>query len=114
MIFLKARFTTSDSFHTAMYKLRQKKLFEENCLKYLLTCVFIYVWERGREKEWGGGKAEGEGESLADSTLNIELNAGLDSQTLRSCPELKSKVGCLTNYATQVPLKIILIQNSFL
>ena len=37
-----------------------------------------------------GGEAEGEGE--ADSPLNREADAGLGPRTLKSWPELKSRV----------------------
>ena len=49
------------------------------------------------------GVGEGEGESQADSTLSVEPIVGLDLMTLRSRPEPKSRVGCLTDLATQAP-----------
>ena len=38
---------------------------------------------------------------------SAELNLRLDFRTMRSCLELKSRVGHLTNWATQVPLAFI-------
>ena len=54
------------------------------------------------------GRAEGEGEraSQANSTLSSEANAELNLMTLRSQPELKPRVRCLTDCATQVPLYV--------
>ena len=51
---------------------------------------------------WKGGGREKESE--ADSTLSMEADMRLDYTTLRSWPELKPKVRCLTNWATHVPL----------
>ena len=45
----------------------------------------------------GGAEREREKESQADSTLSMELNAGLDLTTLRSGPEPKSRVRCSTD-----------------
>ena len=42
---------------------------------------------RGKERET---------ESEADSPLSLKPDAGLDLTTLRSLPEPKSRVGCLT------------------
>ena len=49
------------------------------------------------------GQRERERESEADFILSAEPNVGLDLMTLRSPPEWKPRVGCLTNCATQVP-----------
>lgn len=38
-----------------------------------------------------------ERESQVDSALSVEHDMGLDLMTLRSWPELKSRVECLTN-----------------
>ena len=46
---------------------------------------------------WGGAEGEGERESQADSPLSMELKSGLDPKTLRSGPELKSRVRHLTD-----------------
>ena len=50
-------------------------------------------------------KGEKERETQADSALSTEPNSGLNLRTLRSQPELKPRVRCLTNSATQVPSK---------
>ena len=50
----------------------------------------------------GGWGAEGKGESQVDSKLNMEPYLGLNLMTLRSCPELKLRVGHLINWATRV------------
>jgi len=46
-----------------------------------------------------GGEAEEEGEreSHADSLLSAEPHTTIDLRTLRSWPELKSRVRCLTD-----------------
>ena len=49
------------------------------------------------------GGAEGE----ADSELRAESNSGLNPRTLRSPPEQKPRVGCLTDCAAQVPYYVI-------
>ena len=58
---------------------------------------YLFIWERERERE-----ADREG---ADSLLSWEPDSGLDPRTLRSWPEPKSRVSCLTNGTTQAPLK---------
>ena len=60
--------------------------------------IFIYFLAGG------GAKGEGEQESQAGSTPSAEPDTGLNPTTLRSWPELKSWVGCFTNWATQAPL----------
>ena len=54
-------------------------------------------------KEEKKGKEKERKESQTDSLLSIELHIGLDLRTLKSQPELKPKVECLSNWATQVP-----------
>ena len=51
------------------------------------------------------GRAEigGEREFSADSPLSTELDVGVDLMTLRSRPEPKPRVGCLTRGATRCP-----------
>jgi len=69
---------------------------------------YLFIWERERERErtrvheLGEAEGEGERESQADSTLSAEPDVGLDLMTLRSWPELKSRVGRSTDWATQV------------
>ena len=57
----------------------------------------IYFW--GEKESTSGRGVEGE----ADSPLNRESNLGLHLMTLRSWSELKARVRCLTNWATQAP-----------
>ena len=65
---------------------------------------FIY-FERERpcmSEQVGEGQRERERESQAGSVLSVQsLTWGLIPQTMRSRPELKSRVRCLTNWATQ-------------
>ena len=78
-----------------------------------LASVFIYsffkifyLFIRERVSEQGGrGK-----EYQADFLLRMEPPTDLDPTTLRSWPELKSRVGCLTNWATQMPLCFCLLK----
>jgi len=58
--------------------------------------LFIF-WERESAWEWVWEGGEGERESQTDALLSMEPNVGLDLMTLRSWPELKSKVRHLTN-----------------
>ena len=62
--------------------------------------LFIFEREREREREHKGGKgreSKEERESQADSALSAHSPVwGSISGTLRSRPELKSRVGCLT------------------
>ena len=62
----------------------------------------IFVLERVSEHE-GEGQRKREKKSPADSTLSEEPNMGLDCTILKSQPEQKSRVGCLTDCTTQVP-----------
>ena len=66
---------------------------------------FIYLfWETVRE---GQRETEGERDSQAGSTLSVQSpTPGLISGTVRSRPEPKSRVGCLTDWATQTSLCI--------
>ena len=67
--------------------------------------IFLYSWERDRV--WAGEEhreREGERESQAGSTLSAEPDTGLNLTTVKSWPELKSRVGHSTDWATQVPL----------
>ena len=54
----------------------------------------MHTSRRGRWKE---------GETQADAPLSAEPHAGPDPTTLRSQPELKSRVRHLTDCTTQVP-----------
>jgi len=69
-----------------------------SCWVFLFVCLFIYLYFFGV-----GGKAEEERGSQADSLLSTEPEVGLSLTTLRSWSELKSGIGYLTDWATQVP-----------
>ena len=70
---------------------------------YLLFKSFIYLfWERERE---GESEREEKRESQAGFVLTMQsLMWGLISWTVRLWSEPKSRVRCLTNWATQVPV----------
>ena len=59
-----------------------------------------------KDKAWAGAGAGAEKEKnpQADS-LSVESDVGMDPRTLKSWPELKSRVRHLSNWATQVPQK---------
>ena len=74
-------------------------------LSFLKIDRSIYEREREKEHKSTSGKGRGKGrESQANSSLSNETNMGLNLTTLRSGPELKPRVGCPTDCATQVPL----------
>ena len=71
-----------------------------NCNLFLCK---VYLFERERETE-----TERENEPQTGSFLSVESPVeGSISWTVRSSPESKSRVRCLTNWATQVPLQLI-------
>ena len=53
----------------------------------------------------GGVGSEEEGESQTDSLLSVDRNMGLELMTLRSRPEVRSRVWRLMDWATQAPLE---------
>ena len=59
---------------------------------------FLFTWERERQTDR---------QTEADCTLSRKPNARLDLRTLRSCPELQSRVRCFTDWAPQTPLQVI-------
>ena len=59
--------------------------------------IYLFILERERERTGRGAKGEGERESQADSAPSKELNLGLDPVILRSQPQVKERVGYLTN-----------------
>ena len=71
-------------------------------LKIYVFVLFIYLEGTSR----GRGKVEGEREFQAYSMLSVEPSMGLSHMTPRSWPEPKSRIRCLTDWATQAPLKI--------
>ena len=72
--------------------------------------IYLFIWER--EKKWGCRGRE----SQADSFLNTEPNVGLNSTTLRSWPEPKSRAQQPdttyrpTNWSIPVSLDMLLMQ----
>lgn len=68
----------------------------------------LFILERGREEEcmhtssWVGGRAEGE-TLQADSWKSAEPTLSSVSQPMRSWPQPKPRVRCLTNRATRHP-----------
>ena len=73
----------------------------------LIFFNFIYLFWGRKSRE---GQREGERESQAGSALSGQIPTwGSISQTVRSCPEPKSRVGWLIGWATQVPHRRLLI-----
>ena len=66
--------------------------------------MFIYLFWREREQvSTGEGQRDWERESQAGSMLSVWSQMwGFIPQTVRSWPELKTRVGCLIDRATQV------------
>ena len=79
----------------------------KTCLvKFLahLKKMFIYFWDRESLCR-GGAERRGNRESEAGSVLMADSPMqGSDSGTMRSWPKPKSRVGCLTDWASQEPL----------
>ena len=83
-------------------------------LKYFI--LFIYKFILGEREHthmsWGGAERDREGktEFQAGSTPSVRrLTQGSNPQTMRSCPELISRVRHLTNSATQALLNISIL-----
>ena len=72
----------------------------------MVICWFLRDREREEKNVCGGGAERGEErESRAGSTLSAQsLMWGSNSWTVRSGPELQSRVRCFTNWATQALL----------
>ena len=74
--------------------------------RFLFFKICLFIWERvrarahARESEEEGQR---ERESQADSMLSVKPSAGLNLMTLRSQPELKPRLGRLTDWTVQVP-----------
>ena len=93
------------------------------CFFYFLkNLMLVYFWERERERERerggeqaGGEQRERETESLSSSILSAQsLKQGSNPWTLRSWPELKPRVRCLTEWAAQLPLFLLIFFNVYL
>ena len=78
----------------------------KNLLLLFLITKFIYL----RERASCGGAERGRGrESQTGFTLLARSSKrGSNSRTVRSWPKRKSRVGCLTDWATQAPKKVVL------
>ena len=117
---------TSDPFHQTSYPGQQ--LFADFFfpIELFIAISFHYISERilnlrstllAHSKkliDWliesrVGGGAEGEGEKPKQSALSTEPEVGLDLMTLRSWPELKSRVGHSTSWATQTTPRISIL-----
>ena len=68
--------------------------------------MYLFIWERTSARIRGEG--EEERESQVDSPLSAESNTGKDFMTQRSRPELKPRVGCLTDLAIQAPPRTLI------
>ena len=76
---------------------------------YIYVCIFLrfyLFWER---EVWTWGEVEQESQGICP--LNMDPNVGFSLKTPRSWPEPKSRVGCLTNWATQVPHGMCFLNN---
>ena len=76
-------------------------------LYFLFYFIFKFIYfEKEREKaQVREGQREVETESQADSAVSAQSPMwGLNSRTVRPLPELRSRVGRLTNCTTQAPL----------
>ena len=80
---------------------------------FFLFFVVVYLREREREREresMSGEWAERDRESQADPALSAQSpTEGLIPQTVRSRPESKSRIHCLTDLTTQAPKKLALL-----
>ena len=87
---------------------------EENVFAVSSIFFFKFIFERERKcvnEHTTGGGAERERESQAGSALSAWTQMwGSNSQTLRSSPEVKSRVRRWTNWVTQVPLSLPLLK----
>ena len=77
-------------------------------LENFFLLLFIYLFLREIKHEWRGPERTRE---KIPSRLHVEQDVGLDSTTARSWPELISRVRCWSNWATQVPLRKLLLKS---
>ena len=79
---------------------------------FLFLSLFILRERETEHMSREGADREGEGESQAGSALSAQSPAwGSNSWTTRSWPELKSRAGHLTDWATQAPPPHTLLLN---
>ena len=69
-------------------------------LHFLKFFILFILWETQRASQEG---AERKTEYQLGSALTVQWTWSLNPWTMRSEPELKSRVGRVTNWATQVP-----------
>ena len=63
---------------------------------FFLLNVYLFILRESTS--WGGGEREGDKESQAGSMLSVQSPMqGLIPQTVRSLPEMKSRIRCLTD-----------------
>ena len=75
---------------------------------------FIYLWEGEKERERQYKQREEQRKRISrPHALSMEPHMGFDLMTLKSWPEPKSRAGCLTNWATHVPLFLLIIMYNF-
>ena len=83
-------------------------MFVHVILFFYIKDLFIYLKERERvQVHEQGGEGQRERERIS-SRLQAEPKA--QHKTLRSWPELKSRVKCLTEWATQVSLVHVILK----
>ena len=78
-----------------------RQAFYISSLAYFFEDLFIYFRERVSTQAGRSLEGEGEREPQADSPLSTEPNLELNPRTLKSWPEPKSRVRCLTSWDTQ-------------
>ena len=95
---------------------------KEEAMSFFFFFLFFFMFSYFREKEHTrvhsstgeGLEREGDRESHAGSTLLAQsMTPGSNSQSSRSWPEPKWRVGRWINWATQVPLSASFLHNSF-
>lgn len=102
-------FTTNQSYRGKMEKLSSQYTVESTRNGFgkkffRFWKIYLFIWQRKRA--WGGGGAEGKRESPADTHPSHQAwspRLGLDPATLRSWPEMTSRIPCSTEWATQAP-----------
>ena len=84
-----------------LLELDQSSLGTEFFFFFFFKFVFYLFWERVSQ---GGAEREADRIPSRLCTPSTEPDRGLDLPTVRSWPELKSRVGHSTDWATQAPL----------
>ena len=82
------------------------EVFHGEVLYFFNLCIYftkiesVHAWV-------GEGKEQTERKRKADSLLSVDSNTGLNLMTLRSWPELKPGIGCLTDWDPQEPFMVL-------